>query len=358
MEKTRLEKILDSMKKHKISQLIISSPSAIFYLTGKWIESGERMCTLFINDGGAKKLIINKLFPINQDIGFDIISFNDNEDPIEKLAPFIDGKVTLGIDKNWQSSFLIKLMDKIKGISVINGSFIIDEVRITKDAKEIQLIKEASKVNDSAMDELIKNISEGSKEINLARKLVDIYAKHGTEEFSFEPLIAFEKNGAEPHHSCDTSILKKGDSIIIDIGGKTNGYCSDMTRTVFCSEVSERKKEVYNLVLDANLAGIKAVKPGVKFSDIDEAARNVIDNAGYGKYFTHRTGHNVGIDVHEPTDVSSVNNSEVKEGMVFSIEPGIYLPNEFGIRIEDLVLVTKDGCEILNSYDKNIKIVR
>ncbi len=357
MEKTRLEKILESMKKHNFSQLIISSPSAIFYLTGKWIESGERMCTLFINDSGVKKLVINELFPITDDIGFDIISFNDNEDPIEKLAPFIDGKVTLGIDKNWQSSFLIKLMDKIKGISVINGSFIIDEVRITKDDKEIQLLKAASIVNDRAMEELIKNISEGSKEINLARKLVDIYAKHGTEEFSFEPLIAFGKNGAEPHHSCDTSILKKGDSIIIDIGGKTNGYCSDMTRTVFCQEASERQKEIYNLVLKANLAGIKAVKPGVKFSDIDKAARNVIANAGYGKYFTHRTGHNVGIDVHEPTDVSGVNNSEVREGMVFSIEPGIYLPKEFGVRIEDLVLVTKDGCEILNSYDKSMKIV-
>ncbi len=357
MKEGKINKILCSMEEHEISQLLITSPSAIFYLTGKWIESGERMCTLFINDSGFKKLVINELFPITEDIGFDIISFNDNEDPIEKLVPFIDGKATLGVDKNWQASFLIKLMDKIKGINVINGSSIIDEIRIIKDEKEIQLLKEASKVNDAAMGELIKNMREGSKEIDLARKLVDIYAKHGTEQFSFEPLIAFGKNGAEPHHSCDTSILKKGDSIIIDIGGKTNGYCSDMTRTVFCTEASERQKEVYNIVLQANLAGIKAVKPGIKFSVIDKAARDVITEAGYGKYFTHRTGHNVGIDVHEPTDVSGVNHSEVKEGMVFSIEPGIYLPNEFGVRIEDLVLVTKDGCEILNSYDKSMKVI-
>ncbi|WP_026884497.1 M24 family metallopeptidase [Clostridium akagii] len=357
MEEKRLDRILTSMEKYKIPQLIITSPSAIFYLTGKWIESGERMCAIFIDQSGVKKFVINALFPINDDTGFDIITFNDSEDPIEKLTPFIDKKAVLGIDKNWQSSFLIRLMDKLQGISVVNGSFIMDEVRIIKDDDEIQLLKEASKINDMVIDELIKNISEGSKEVDLARNLVDIYAKHGTEQFSFEPLIAFGKNGAEPHHSSDNSILKKGNSIIIDIGGKTNGYCSDMTRTVFYGEISERQKEIYNLVHQANLQGIKAVRPGTKFSDIDKAARDVIANAGYGEYFTHRTGHNVGIDVHEPTDVSSINNSEVEEGMVFSIEPGIYLPNEFGVRIEDLVLVTKDGCEILNSYDKNIKII-
>lgn len=357
MEEKRLDRILTSMEKYKIPQLIITSPSAIFYLTGKWIESGERMCAIFIDQSGEKKFVINALFPVNEDTGFDIITFNDSEDPIEKLTPFIDKKAILGIDKNWQSSFLIRLMDKLQGISVVNGSFIMDEVRIIKDDYEIQLLKEASKINDKVIDELIKNISEGSKEVDLARNLVDIYAKYGTEQFSFEPLIAFGKNGAEPHHSSNNSILKKGNSIIIDIGGKTNGYCSDMTRTVFCGEISERQKEIYNLVHQANLQGIKAVRPGTKFSDIDKAARDVIANAGYGEYFTHRTGHNVGIDVHEPTDVSGINNSEVEEGMVFSIEPGIYLPNEFGVRIEDLVLVTKDGCEILNSYDKNIKII-
>lgn len=357
MNEKRLQKILENMKNNNITQLIVTSPSSIYYLTGKWIESGERMCAIFINSKGLKKLIINELFPITEDVGFDIINFNDNENPIEKLIPFIDKESVLGVDKNWQASFLIKLMESIKTISIINGSFIIDETRMVKAADEIQLMEAASKVNDKAVEELIESIDKGSTEINLAKRLGEIYQKLGTEQFSFEPLIAFGKNGAEPHHSTDSSVLKKGDSIIIDIGGKTNGYCSDMTRTVFFGEASEKQKEVYNLVLEANLKGIQAVKPGVKFSDIDNAARNVIEQAGYGKYFTHRTGHNIGIDVHEPTDVSAVNHSEVKEGMIFSIEPGIYLPNEFGVRIEDLVLVTKDGCKVLNNYTKELKVI-
>lgn len=357
MNTNRLAAVLKKMKEGGIDQLIVSSPSSIYYLTGKCIEAGERMCTVFIGAHGEKKLVINKLFPINEDIGFDVIVFNDGEDPVEKLSKFIDKDLVLGVDKNWQASFLIRLMEIKAGLLIKNGSFVIDECRIVKAIDEIKLMEEATRVNDSAMEAIIKNIKGGVTEIQLAKRLGEIYSEHGTEEFSFEPLIAFGKNGAEPHHSTDGTILKNGDSIILDIGGKTNGYCSDMTRTVFYGEASEEQKKVYNLVLQANLKGIAAVKPGVKFSDIDKAARAVIEEAGYGEYFTHRTGHNIGIDVHEPTDVSSVNDSKVEEGMIFSIEPGIYLSNKFGVRIEDLVLVTKNGCKVLNSYDKNLKII-
>lgn len=357
MKNKNINKILSSMKEHKLSQLIVTSPSSIYYLTGKWIEPGERLCAVFINDVGTKKFILNELFPIENDTDFDTVYYNDNNNPIEKIVPLIDAKSTLGVDKNWQSAFLIRLMDRIKGISVINGSFIVDNERMVKGENEKELMREASKVNDKAVDKLVNVIKSESVEIDLARKLRSFYEQLGTMEFSFEPLIAFGKNGAEPHHSSDKTVLKSGDSIIMDIGGKTNGYCSDMTRTVFYKSASDKQREVYNKVLEANLKGIEAVKAGVKFSDIDRAARSVIEKAGYGKYFTHRTGHNVGIDVHEPMDVSSANDEIVKEGMIFSIEPGIYLPGEFGVRIEDLVLVTKDGCEVLNSYDKKLRII-
>ena len=150
----------------------------------------------------------------------------------------------------------------------------------------------------------------------------------------------------------------KANYTIIDIGGKYNSYCSDMTRTVFIGEEpSKEHAEVYNIVKSANEKAISIVKEGVKFSDIDNAARSLITEAGYGEYFTHRTGHSIGIEVHDFGDVSGVNHEEVKSGMIFSIEPGIYLKDNIGVRIEDLVLVTKDGCEVLNSVTKEIVVL-
>ena len=135
----------------------------------------------------------------------------------------------------------------------------------------------------------------------------------------------------------------------------TNGYCSDMTRTVFYKEVSHEAEKVHNLFV--LMKGHRGSKSGVKLSQIDRAAREVIEKAGFGKYFTHRTGHNIGVEVHEFPDVSSVSHLEAKPGMIFSIEPGIYLPGKLGVRIEDLVLVTESGCEVLNSYSKELQII-
>lgn len=146
--------------------------------------------------------------------------------------------------------------------------------------------------------------------------------------------------------------------MVLDIGGEFNRYCSDMTRTIFIGEEPNKEhREVYNIVKNANEKAISIIKEGVKFSDIDNAARSFITEAGYGEYFTHRTGHSIGIEVHDFGDVSSVNNEEVKAGMIFSVEPGIYLKDDIGVRIEDLVLVTKDGCEALNSVTKEVTIV-
>ncbi|HIX82898.1 MAG TPA: aminopeptidase P family protein, partial [Candidatus Erysipelatoclostridium merdavium] len=174
---------------------------------------------------------------------------------------------------------------------------------------------------------------------------------------SFEPIVAFGANGANPHHENDDSQLKPGDSVIIDMGCKYHGYCSDMTRTVFYKEVSEEAKKVYQLVRKANEAAEAMIKPGVKLCDIDKTARDIISEAGYGKEFNHRLGHFIGRDVHEYGDVSVNFDLEVKEGMTFSIEPGVYLPGKFGVRVEDLVLVTKDGCQVLNSYSKDLIVV-
>jgi Xaa-Pro dipeptidase len=357
MKELRLKNILRNMEKSNLDQMIITSPATIFYLTGKWIEPGERMMALYINTNGKKKLFINALFPISEDLGVELEVYRDGEEPIALLSKYVENK-KLGIEKSWPSHFLIKLMEYNKEATFINSSNIIDEVRMIKDEEEIALMREASKVNDIVMKEVITLFNENNDEKTICKLLGELYEKQGTNSFSFHPLIAYGANAAEPHHDSDNTKLKNGDSIIIDIGGLTNRYCSDMTRTVFYKTVSEEQKKIYDLVLRANKNAIAAVKPGVRFSDVDKAARSIIEAGGYGQYFTHRTGHNIGIEVHEFPDVSSANSNMIlQEGMIFSIEPGIYLPGNSGVRIEDLVVVTKHGCEILNSHTKDLMVI-
>jgi Xaa-Pro dipeptidase len=155
----------------------------------------------------------------------------------------------------------------------------------------------------------------------------------------------------------DDTVIKDGDCIVIDIGGKKDNYCSDMTRTYFFKSVDPEYTPIHDLVRRANEKAESVIKPGMRLCDIDAAARDLISEAGYGQYFTHRLGHFIGMDVHEYGDVSSAFDVPVKEGMCFSIEPGVYLPGKFGVRVEDLVIVTADGCEVLNSVDKHWAVI-
>ena len=357
MIQERLNKVLKIMKEKEIPQMIVSDPAAIFYLTGRWIHSGERMLALYINLNGHNKLFINELFPISEDLGVEKIWFNDTQSPVEILAKNVDKDEPMGIDKNWPAHFLIKLMELKGGSTFVNGSEIIDRVRMCKDESEKDLMRAASKLNDSAMDKMIKLVSEKHSEKKMGKLLGDIWEQMGAEGHSFDPIIGYGANAADPHHEMDNSTVKEGDSVVIDIGCKMNSYCSDMTRTVFYKSVSEHSREVYEIVKEANRRGIEKVKPGVRFCDIDAAARDYITEKGYGKYFTHRLGHSIGIEVHDFGDVSSVNTDKVQVGQIFSIEPGIYLPGDVGVRIEDLVIVTEDGCEVINNYTKDLIIV-
>lgn len=356
MNTIRLQKIRENMKRFDLTQLIITCPDSIFYLVGEWIHPGERMLALYVDLEKQPKLILNALFPIERDLGVEIISYDDTENPVAYLSKLIDTNAVMGIDKEWPSRFLITLMEENEGLKVRNSSIAVDQARMIKTPEEVDLMRKASAINDKAMGELVEIIKEAKySEVEMGHLLGDIYKKYDTNSFSFEPLICYGPNAAEPHHGSDGTMLAKDQSIIIDIGGITDNYASDMTRSFFYGEPNEEYMKIYNLVKEANLAGIAAVKPGVKFSDIDKAARSVIEAGGYGPYFTHRTGHNIGINVHEYPDVSGVNDMLVEEGMVFSIEPGIYLSGKYGVRLEDLVVVTKDGCEVLNKYPKELR---
>ena len=353
----RREQVAQRMQQEGVGHLIISDPASIFYLTGAWFHPGERMIVLHMQPDASLKLIINELFPLEADLGAEVVWYNDTKDGIAYLAAGIEGGSVIGVDKFWAAHFLLRLMDQKPEYKYINGSMLVDRVRMKKDDSEKNFMRVASQLNDEAMAKMVVLAREGRSELEMVKMLSKIYEEIGADGFSFDPIIAYGANGADPHHGCDGSTPKAGDSIIIDIGCKKDDYCSDMTRTIFFGEPNAKSREVYEVVKEANLRAIAKVKPGAKFSEIDLAAREYIESKGYGQYFTHRTGHSIGIDVHDFGDVSAINHDEVGEGMIFSIEPGIYLSGEVGVRIEDLVLVTADGCEILNQYSKDLIVI-
>lgn len=352
---SRINNVKLYMNREGINRLLITDPYSIFYLIGKWFNPGERLLMLLIDANGNMKLFLNRLFPASDDLEPEIIWYSDSENPFDMIACNLSGVV--GVDKNMPARFLLPLMQNCNEIDFVEGSYIVDDLRGVKDKDEIEKMIKASEVNDAAMDMMKRKLSENLSEEEMAKYLLTAYESLGSNYFSFEPIIAYGVNASDPHHENDNSLKKEGDCIVVDMGCLLDGYCSDMTRTFFYKNVSEKAKEVYETVLAANLAGIAKVKPGVRFCDIDKATRDVIENAGYGEYFTHRTGHFIGLETHDKGDISSANTKVAEVGNIFSIEPGIYIPGVVGVRIEDLVLVTEDGCKVLNNYPKKLTIV-
>ena len=358
MDTGKLNRILGAMEEKSVPQMIIADPLTIFWLTGKMIVPGERLLALYLNVNGNHKLVINELFPQEKDLGVDLVWYNDMQDGVEILSQYVEKDKTIGIDKIWPAKFLLRLQELEAGSRYVNGSMIVDYIRMIKDEKEQELMRESSRLNDAAVEKLIPWVGKGLTERELSAKIREIYKELGCEGVSFEPITAYAKGAADPHHVTDDSRGKRGDCVILDIGAFKNNYASDLTRTVFIGEVSDRAKEIYDIVAEANRRGIEAARPGNRMCDVDAACRDYITEKGFGPYFTHRTGHSIGLEDHEFGDVSSVNEDIIKPGQCFSVEPGIYLPDEgIGVRIEDIVLITEDGCEVLNHFTKDLIIV-
>lgn len=356
MDNHRIASVLDNLAAQGLSQLLVCDPRSIQYLTGAYVEPGERFLGLLLRAGESRPtLFLNELFTAPADIEADVVAFNDTDDPIALLAERCDAAAALGCDKNLPARFLIPMMERNIAAGFALASDAVDDARAIKDDEERALMRAASATNDAAMARFRELVHEGATEQEIAGKLEDIYRELGAQGHSFAPIVSFGANAADPHHEPDGTVLKEGDVVLFDVGCRQDEYCADMTRTFFFGEPDEEQRRVYEIVRQANEAGRAAVHPGARFCDIDGAARKVIEDAGYGPYFTHRLGHQIGLDVHEPGDVSSVNEACVQQGMCFSIEPGIYLPGRFGVRIEDLVIVTENGCEVLNAYPRELE---
>ncbi len=354
--KTRMERVLEEMAKLSLEQSIVSDPMSIYYLTGAMIQPGERMLALLLWQDGGHKLFVNDLFPAPRG-GIPVVRFSDTDDSAAVVASYVDQEKPLGIDKNWPARFLLGLMEKEAAAAYVNASICVDIVRAVKDEEEQEKMRISSRVNDACMADFAKGLRFGMTEEDMEGLCRRIYAAHGCEDVSFTPIVGFGANGADPHHCNGGTVLRPGMTVLLDVGGRKDGYCSDMTRTFFTAAPTEKQRTVYELVRAANEAAEAVIRPGVRLKDIDGAARDLIAAAGYGEAFNHRLGHFIGLDVHEYGDVSSGFDWPVQPGMIFSIESGIYLPGEFGVRIEDLVLVTEEGCQVLNRYPKELTVL-
>lgn len=344
----RVSKIKRIMKQENIDHVLIVDYYNLKYFINLELESDERMIALLINKNQENILFINRLFSAPSSDDYQVIYYNDTEDCIGILSSHLSGK-SIYVDGNWSASFLLRLMNRFPA-NYHDASCLITKLRAIKDEKEIKLMVKASLDNDKVMRRIKPFIKLGVSEKELYNQLLIEFENLTCEPVSFKPIVAFGKNASNPHHQSDDTVLQKGDVCLIDIGCRHQGYCSDMTRT-FLQE-NKKMEEIYDIVKSANIMAIEAIKPGKKFSDIDKIARDYISSFGYGQYFTHRLGHGIGLEVHEGYDVSATSETIIEEGMCFSIEPGIYLPNIGGVRIEDLILVSKKGAIILNSFPK------
>ncbi|WP_049924037.1 M24 family metallopeptidase [Halopiger djelfimassiliensis] len=285
----------------------------------------------------------------------DVRTWSDGDDPTALLETIGDelglsGGRLLVDDRMW-AMFTQDLQATFPDASFGLASEVLEELRIRKDAAELESLREAAAVSD-AVSEAIRGLGAdaiGMTERELATEIENRLADAGGDGVSFETVVGSGPNGAQPHHRHGDRTIERGDPVVLDFGTRVDGYPGDQTRTVvFDGEPSAEFEAVHDAVLEAQNAAVEVVEPGVEARAVDRAARSALEDRGYGERFLHRTGHGVGLDVHEPPYITNDNDRELEPGMVFSIEPGVYLDGEFGVRIEDLVVVTEDGCDRLN----------
>lgn len=354
----RKDRVNNCMDKLECDQVLVTDPLSIYYLCERMIYPGERFLGLLLRRGEEPVLYVNELFRFDEELGVRKVYFKDTDNVSEMVGKDTDHDGVLGVDKTLQARFLLPFMDAKIASGFINGSLAVDHTRAIKEPEEIELMREASRINDAAMAQFKTLIHEGVTEQEVANQMMGIYRSLGAEDYSFSPIVAFGVNAADPHHMPDDTVVREGDAVLFDVGCKYHGYCSDMTRTFFFKKgPNEEQKRVYELVRNACESAEEYVQPGRRLCDIDSVARDIITEGGYGPDFTHRLGHFIGQEDHEYGDVSQGFKDEVVPGNIFSIEPGIYHPSVLGCRIEDLIMVTEEGHEVLNHYPREIEII-
>ncbi len=362
----RRERAAGCLEEADAAGLICFPSRNLQYLTGFDEEPGERHFFLVLPaaDGGEADpiLFVPALYErqVREETTVsDVRTWADGDDPTaaarELLAERGLREGRLLVDDTMWATFAQDLRAAAPNATWGLASEALAALRIRKDEAELSAMRAAAGAADAAVDDLRELGADavGMTERELARWIADRLADHGGDGVSFETIVGAGPNGAKPHHGHGDREIRPGEPVVLDFGTRVDGYPSDQTRTlVFAGEPPAEYERVHEIVREAQTAAIDAVEPGVTAESIDQAARDVIDEAGYGDAFVHRTGHGVGLDVHEEPYIVAGNDRRLEPGMVFSVEPGIYLDGRFGCRIEDLVVVTDDGCERLNRTDR------
>lgn len=270
------------------------------------------------------------------------------------------GARTLYVENAITVKRLAHLKEKLQNVEIISDSTLSDELdkmRAIKDTEEVRRMREAQKITDACFAHILSFIKVGMREVDIMLEMERYMRSHGAEKVAFDTICVAGPNTSMPHGVPGEYEVQQGDFITLDFGAKYKGYCSDMTRTIAVGEPGEEQRKVYDLVLQAHLAGIATARPGVLGRDVDKVARDMIYGAGYEGYFGHGLGHSLGIEIHEDPRFAPKNTTEIREGMMMTVEPGVYLPGRFGCRIEDMVLITAEGCEPLPKSPKELIVL-
>jgi len=365
LSKKYCDKLCEIMVKNNIDAMMIGPSADLEFLMEYLPQPDERFQALFL-------LSDKKYFYISSKLTFEevkgrfgnvtgIYKWGDDEGFVNTIVTAInryklEGK-NIGVNNGIAAINLIDIQEKINA-KFINGHGILEMLRVIKDESEIEKLRKAAKLADEVMGETIDCICPGITERDIKKKIEELFMQKGADGLSFEPIIASGSNSSMPHYCEDLRVIQEKDIVILDLGCKYKGYCSDTSRTVFVGGITDEEKKVYDIILRANKAGEETAKQGVKAEDVDKASRDVIRNESYGEYFINRTGHGIGFSVHEAPYIKTGNKQILERGMAFSIEPGIYIPNKFGMRIEDIVVIGADGPEVLNNFTKEIILIK
>lgn len=363
MKQTRAERM--ALNFDGIDALVIANASEPFldstfqYLTG--CTSGTFEAARAVVTGtGELHTFVSILEEESANEGEGIVHvYKTDADRKEAMKEVLKGCGRIGVNYGsaaygsvmWMKSFLDE------DVQIVDASKTIADTVAVKDEKEIELISKACRITSQVAQELPEIIGEGKSEKEVASEMNIRMTRLGGTGLAFDTIAAFGAYSSQPHHMpCDYK-LKKGDTALFDFGCKYDGYCSDLTRTIFLGDPGEQLKRAYRVVKDAQIAGLAQIKEGASAADVDKAAREFIDSTEFKGLFIHSFGHGIGMDVHQPIYVSPRSNNVLKAGNIISAEPGIYIPGVGGIRIEDTVLVTEDGYRLLTGYDHELTIV-
>lgn len=367
MTQSRLDKLNASLQDSDLDAVILNPGPTLTHLTGLHFHLMERPVVLMFARGQDPAIVVPELeLQKVASLPYKLQVFAYPENPSEWDAAFrkaaqsldLDGK-RIGVEPRQLRLLEFRFVKSgAPEADYPDASAVLSGLRLKKDQAEVEAMRRAVKIAQNALEATIPSIKIGMTEKELSSALVVQLLRQGSEpEMPFSPIVSGGPNAANPHASPSERKLQAGDLLVIDWGATYDGYISDLTRTFAVGDVDEEYQKIHRIVQEANAAGRAAAKPGIPCADVDKAARAVIEKSGYGVYFTHRTGHGIGMEGHEEPYMRGDNMQLLEPGMAFTVEPGIYLPDRNGVRIEDNVVITETGADVLSDMPREIRAV-